>query len=104
MVGRHLRPYGLRGRLVLLFQPAEERHSARNPMGGAIRMIRDKAAGEELCKALGVPVVTRPQVDPSCDEDVNNIDGRDDSMDQALLGRTHAILKAEAVQGDLFLF
>jgi hypothetical protein len=42
----------LRGNLVLLFQPAEERHSVNNPMGGAIRMIRDHAAGEELSALL----------------------------------------------------
>ena len=35
-------------------------------------------------------VVTRPEVDPSV-EDVNNRDGRDDSMDQALLGKTLAM-------------
>ena len=98
MVGRiHL--YVVRGRVVLLFQPAEERNSARNPMGGAVRMIRDRPAGEELCRELGVAVVTRPRVDPSIGEDViNNRDGRDDSMDQALLGRsrrtrTRAVLK-----------
>ena len=50
---------------MLLFQPAEERHSARNPMGGAIRMIRDRAAGEELCRELGVTVVTRPEAEPT---------------------------------------
>ena len=44
----------LRGWLVLLFQPAEERHPLNNPMGGAIRMIRDLEAGEALCEALGV--------------------------------------------------
>ena len=54
-------------------------------MGGAIRMIRDRAAGEELCEALGVPAVTRPDVGPV--EDVDNADGRDCSMDQALLGK-----------------
>ena len=37
-------------------------------------------------------VATRPEVDPSV-EDVNNRDGRDDSMDQALLGRTNAMPK-----------
>ena len=77
-----------RGRVVLLFQPAEERNSVRNPMGGAIRMIRDRAAGEELCRELGVKVVTRPEVGPTVVEDVNNRDGRDDTFDQALLGRT----------------
>ena len=45
----------LHGRLVLLFQPAEERHPASNPMGGAIRMIRDRAAGEVLATRLGLP-------------------------------------------------
>ena len=77
-----------RGRVVLLFQPAEERNSVRNPMGGAIRMIRDRAAGEELCRELGVKVVTRPEVDPTVVEDINNRDGRDDTFDEALLGRT----------------
>ena len=77
-----------RGTVVLLFQPAEERNSVRNPMGGAIRMIRDRAAGEELCRELGVEVVTRPEVDPTVVEDINNRDGRDDTFDQALLGRT----------------
>ena len=48
-------------------------------------MIRDRAAGEELCEALGVPAVTRPDADAS--EDVVNADGRDRSMDQALLGK-----------------
>ena len=43
----------LRGTVVLLFQPAEERHSVNNPMGGAIRMIRDVEAGEELSRVLG---------------------------------------------------
>ena len=78
----------LRGRVVLLFQPAEERNSVRNPMGGAIRMIRDRAAGEELCRELGVEVVTRPEVGPTVVEDINNRDGRDDTFDEALLGRT----------------
>ena len=77
----------LRGRVVLLFQPAEERNSVRNPMGGAIRMIRDRAAGEELCRELGVEVVTRAEVDPTVAEDINNKDGRDDTFDEALLGR-----------------
>jgi len=35
----------LRGAVVLLFQPAEERHSVNNPLGGAIRMLRDHVAG-----------------------------------------------------------
>ena len=76
--------------MVLLFQPAEERHSARNPMGGAIRMIRDRAAGEELCRELGVTVVTRPKAEPPVEHDIDIIDGRDDSMDQALLGKAIA--------------
>ena len=42
----------LHGKVVLLFQPAEERHPINNPMGGAIRMIRDQAAGAELARLL----------------------------------------------------
>ena len=45
----------LKGRVVLLFQPAEERNSISNPMGGAIRMIRDTAAGRKLADRLGIP-------------------------------------------------
>ena len=44
----------LRGRLVLLFQPAEERHPLSNPLGGAIHMIRDQKAGRALAARLGV--------------------------------------------------
>ena len=81
-------PHVRRGTVVLLFQPAEERNSVRNPMGGAIRMIRDRAAGEELCRELGVKVVTRPVVGPAAVEDIYNRDGRDDTFDEALLGRS----------------
>ena len=42
----------LSGNVVLLFQPAEERHPVNNPMGGAIRMIRDRAAGDALMASL----------------------------------------------------
>ena len=44
----------LKGRVVLLFQPAEERNSITNPMGGAIRMVRDTAAGRKLADRLGI--------------------------------------------------
>ena len=44
---------------------------------------------------LGVDVITSPEVDPSV-EDVNNRDGRDDSMDQALLGRTLAMSRGDS--------
>ena len=81
-------PHVRRGTVVLLFQPAEERNSVRNPMGGAIRMIRDWAASEELCRELGVKVVTRPKVDTTVVDDKNIKDGRDDTFDEALLGRT----------------
>lgn len=78
------RRHELRGRVVLLFQPAEERHPITNPMGGAIRMIRDLAAGEELCLALGAAAaVEQPPARPESERHFT--DGQDTSMDGRLL-------------------
>ena len=68
-------------------------------MGGAIRMIRDRAAGEELCRELGVTVVTRPEAESPVKDNFDIIDGRDDSMDQALLGKAIAQLRCQRSTG-----
>ena len=75
--------------MVLLFQPAEERNSISNPMGGAIRMVRDTAAGRKLADRLGIPPPPpRPPPPPPTEEQKrrNETDGADTSMDGALCG------------------
>jgi len=74
----------LKGRVVLVFQPAEERHPLNNPKGGAIR-IRDAAAGEELSVVLGGP--SKPLRDASqwTTEQLHLTDGSDTTMDARLL-------------------
>ena len=57
------------------------------------RLLLNKLTAREIqdgffCRELGVEVVTRPEVDPTVAEDILNRDGRDDTFDQALLGRT----------------
>eukprot|EP00928_Gymnodinium_smaydae_P027929 TRINITY_DN21440_c0_g1_i1.p1 TRINITY_DN21440_c0_g1~~TRINITY_DN21440_c0_g1_i1.p1 ORF type:complete len:566 (+),score=70.16 TRINITY_DN21440_c0_g1_i1:100-1698(+) len=75
----------LRGCIVFLFQPAEERHPVGNPMGGAIRMIRDANAGEQLARVLGLPA--KPALDRSSwtEEQLHHKDGFDKAMDGRLL-------------------
>ena len=86
----------LHGRVILLFQPAEERHPANNPMGGAIRMIRDREAGRVLAARLGLThaakAARREEVGSSAaalrqptERERNETDGFDVSMDSALL-------------------
>lgn len=79
----------IRGTVIVLFQPAEERHSVNNPLGGAIRMIRDADAGEKLCRLL------RGEKEKSSDalasagqwsaDELNLTAGFDTSMDGRLL-------------------
>ena len=77
------------GRVVLIFQPAEERHPLHNPMGGAIRMIRDRAAGRALAARLGVTKfatrMERCEVADLSDRERNETDGFDTSMDGMFL-------------------
>lgn len=76
----------LHGKVVLLFQPAEERHPINNPMGGAIRMIRDQAAGAELARRLGVPVrAPSAFTSAATEKQRNETDGHDQTMDSSLL-------------------
>lgn len=80
----------LSGRVVLLFQPAEERHPTRNPMGGAIRMIRDLDGGAvltaRLCKSMEQPALKRRRVfDEETTRQRHVTDGFDTSMDGRLL-------------------
>ena len=83
----------IRGAVVLLFQPAEERHAINNPKGGAIRMIRDHTAGEELSRVLlssskspgsGKASQPLPSLHWTTDQ-LNLTDGFDTSMDSKLL-------------------
>jgi hypothetical protein len=83
----------IRGAVVLLFQPAEERHAINNPKGGAIRMIRDHTAGEELGRVLlsssespgsGKASQHSPSLQWTTDQ-LNLTDGFDTSMDSKLL-------------------
>jgi amidohydrolase len=77
----------LKGRVLLLFQPAEERHSINNPMGGAIRMIRDVQAGRKLAERLGAPArdLSGTRAERATERERNETDGHDESMDGALL-------------------
>eukprot|EP00927_Polykrikos_kofoidii_P055633 TRINITY_DN49848_c0_g1_i1.p1 TRINITY_DN49848_c0_g1~~TRINITY_DN49848_c0_g1_i1.p1 ORF type:complete len:531 (-),score=61.90 TRINITY_DN49848_c0_g1_i1:90-1682(-) len=76
----------LQGSVVLCFQPAEERHPINNPMGGAIRMIRDVTAGEELCRALGAQAKPSSKNEENWTAEERNLtDGHDTSMDGSLL-------------------
>lgn len=74
------------GAVVLLFQPAEERHPKSNPNGGALRVIRDIGAGEELHRLLrGVNGGVRdaPALRPENERFFT--DGQDQSMDGKLM-------------------
>jgi len=90
----------LYGNIVLLFQPAEERHSVNNPMGGAIRMIRDISAGEELTALLSesseaAPTPSEPlAMDSDEKHKRDNTEGYDTSMDGKLLERVDEVYGA----------
>ena len=83
----------LQGRIVLLFQPAEERHPLSNPQGGAIHMIRDQQAGRKLALRLGaldtagVKATAEAAAAAEADSDDARapMDGNDTSMDSPLL-------------------
>ena len=81
----------LHGRIVLLFQPAEERHPTNNPMGGAIRMIRDRDGGARLASRLLAGDPPRKAMRGGdghggvTERERNETDGFDTTMDGALL-------------------
>jgi metal-dependent amidase/aminoacylase/carboxypeptidase family protein len=77
----------LRGTVVVLFQPAEERHSVNNPLGGAIRMIRDHAAGAELSELLtgGAAGKAPPGEGKWTTDQLHLTDGFETEMDGCLL-------------------
>lgn len=75
----------LKGQIVLLFQPAEERHPINNPKGGAIRMIRDAKAGDELSHVLGAGPSVEQSKNHWTAEELHFTDPDDTSMDGRLL-------------------
>ena len=86
------------GTLVLCFQPAEERHPLSNPKGGAIRVIRDLQAGEQLATRLRAPAseisAARERQAAHTEGERLAADGEDARMDSSLLSAVDEVYGA----------